>query len=76
MGNFDQVSLLLLVLVPLAGAALAMFLPKERPRDAWQFAIFVALVCFVLSVIVFLRYDYGDGAGPDGAGVRLDRAAG
>ena len=61
MGNFDQVSLLLLVLVPLAGAALAMFLPKDRPRDAWQFAIFVALVCFVLSVIVFLRYDYGAG---------------
>ena len=61
MGNFDQVSLLLLVLVPLAGAALAMFLPKDRPRDAWQFAIFVALVCFVLSFIVFLRYDYGAG---------------
>ena len=40
MANFDQVSLLLLVLVPLAGAALAMFLPKDRPRDAWQFAHF------------------------------------
>ncbi len=68
MANFDQVSLLLLVLVPLAGAVLAMFLPKERPRDAWQFAIFVAVVSFVLSVIVFLRYDYGAG------GVQLQRA--
>ncbi len=57
--NFDQVSLLLLVLVPLAGAVLAMFLPKDRPRDAWQFAIFVAAISFILSVIVFVRYDYG-----------------
>jgi len=68
MGNFDQVSLLLLVLVPLAGAVLAMALPKDRPRDAWQFAIFVAVISFVLSVIVFLRYDYGAG------GVQLQRA--
>ena len=68
MANFDQVSLLLLVLVPLAGAVLAMFLPRDRPRDAWQFAIFVALVSFALSVIVFLRYDYGAG------GVQLQRA--
>ena len=59
--NFDQVSLLLLVLVPLAGAVLAMFLPKDRPRDAWQFAIFVAAISFVLSVIVFVRYDYAIG---------------
>ena len=58
MANFDQVSLLLLVLVPLAGAALTMFLPKDRPRDAWQFAIFVAAISFILSVAVFLRYDY------------------
>ena len=68
MANFDQVSLLLLVLVPLAGAVLAMALPKDRPRDAWQFAIFVAAISFVLSVIVFLRYDYGAG------GVQLVRA--
>ena len=68
MANFDQVSLLLLVLIPLAGAVLAMFLPKDRPRDAWQFAIFVAVVSFALSVIVFLRYDYGAG------GVQLQRA--
>ena len=61
MANFDQVSLLLLVLVPLAGAILAMFLPKDRPRDAWQFAIFVAAVSFVLSVVVFARYDYAEG---------------
>ena len=67
MANFDQVSLLLLVLVPLAGAVLAMFLPKDRPRDAWQFAIFVASISFVISVIVFVRYDYTVG------GVQLQR---
>ena len=67
MANFDQVSLLLLVLIPLAGAALAMFLPKDRPRDAWQFAIFVAVVSFVLSLVVFIRYDYGMG------GIQLQR---
>ena len=61
MANFDSVSLLLLALVPLAGAALAMFLPKDRPRDAWQFAIFVSAICLALSIVVFIRYDYGVG---------------
>jgi NADH-quinone oxidoreductase subunit M len=67
MANFDQVSLLLLVLIPLAGSALAMFLPKDRPRDAWQFAIFIGVISLALSVIVFARYDYGVG------GVQLGR---
>ena len=61
MANFDQVSLLLLVLVPLAGGILAMFLPKDRPRDAWQFAILVAAISMALAVVVFVRYDYGAG---------------
>ena len=61
MANFDQVSLLLLVLVPLAGGILAMFLPKDRPRDAWQFAILVAAISLALAVVVFVRYDYGAG---------------
>ena len=61
MANFDQVSLLLLVLVPLAGGILAMFLPKDRPRDAWRFAILVAAISLALAVVVFVRYDYGAG---------------
>ena len=61
MVNFDQVSLLLLVLVPLSGAVLAMFLPKDRPRDAWQFAIFIAVISLALSIAIFIRYDYGMG---------------
>ena len=61
MANFDQVSLLLLVLVPLAGGILSMFLPKDRPRDAWQFAILVAAISLALAVVVFVRYDYGAG---------------
>ena len=61
MANFDQVSLLLLVLIPLAGAMLAMFLPRDRPRDVWQFAIFIGVISLALSIAVFIRYDYGLG---------------
>ena len=65
---FDTAALLLLVAIPLAGAVLAMFLPKDRPRDAWQFAIFIAVISLALSAVVFARYDYGAG------GVQLQRA--
>ena len=61
MSNFDQVALLLTIVVPLAGAVLAMFLPRERPRDAWHFAIFVSLITLVLSVALFARYDFEAG---------------
>ena len=61
MNNFDQVALLLTIVVPLAGAVLSMFLPRERPRDAWYFAIFVSLITLVLSVILFVRYDFTAG---------------
>ena len=61
MSNFDQVALLLTIIVPLAGAVLAMFLPRERPRDAWHFAIFVSLITLALSVVLFARYDFAAG---------------
>ncbi len=61
MSNFDQVALLLTIIVPLAGAVLAMFLPRERPRDAWHFAIFVSLITLALSVVLFARYDFDAG---------------
>ena len=58
MSNFDQVALLLLVLVPLAGAGLTMFMPGDRPKDSWYFALFVSAISLVLSVLVFVRYDH------------------
>ncbi len=61
MGNFDQVALLLLILVPLAGAGLTMFMPGDRPKDSWYFALFVGAISLVLSVLVFARYDYDAG---------------
>jgi NADH-quinone oxidoreductase subunit M len=61
MRSFDQVALFLVVLVPLAGAILAMFVPRDRPKDAWYFAILVSAITLVLSLIVFIRYDYQAG---------------
>ena len=61
MDNFDQVILFLVILVPLAGAILTMFMPPERPRDIWHFAIFVSGITLVLSIAVFARYDYDVG---------------
>ena len=61
MSNFDQVALLLTILVPLAGAILAVFLPRGRSDDAWYFAIFVSAITLVLSLILFARYDFAAG---------------
>jgi NADH-quinone oxidoreductase subunit M len=61
MSFFDQVSLFLILVVPLAGALLSMFIPKDQPRDAWYFAIFDSAICFILSVVIFARYDYAVG---------------
>ena len=61
MGEFDQVALLLLILVPLAGALLMMFMPGDQSKEAWQFAIFVSAISLVLSLVIFARYDYGEG---------------
>ena len=61
MTQFDQLSLFLVIAIPLAGAIIAMFLPKDRQEPSWYFAILVSFVTFVLSIIVFARYDYGAG---------------
>ncbi len=61
MSNFNQVVLLLIILAPLAGAGLSMLLPRNRPNDAWYFAIFVSAITLVLSVIVFVQYDFAQG---------------
>ncbi len=49
------------MLVPLAGAGLMMFMPGDRPKDNWYFAIFVGVISLALSVVVFARYDYNEG---------------
>jgi len=59
--NFDQVALLLLILVPLAGALLMMFQSSEQSKESWYFAIFIAAISLVLSVVIFARYDYNAG---------------
>ena len=61
MNDFDQIALLLLVLVPLAGALSMMFMPGGEGKESWYFAIFIAVVSLVLSLVIFARYDYGEG---------------
>ena len=61
MSGLNQSALFLIIMVPLLGAVLTMFLPKDRPRDAWYFAIGVSIICLLLSIYVFLSYDYGAG---------------
>ena len=59
--DFDQIALLLLLLAPLSGAVLIMFMPSDRLKDIWYFSIFVAVVSLILSLVIFARYDYGPG---------------
>ena len=61
MNDFDQISLFLIILVPLLGAVSLMFMPQDRPKEVWYFAIFVGLVSLVLSLVIFARYDYDQG---------------
>ncbi len=61
MSDFDQIALFLIILAPLSGAILVMFMPSNRPKDIWYFCIFVASVSLILSLVIFARYDYGQG---------------
>ena len=61
MNDFDSIVLFLVILVPLAGSALTMFIPADRKRTVWYFAVLVASISLVLSLIIFARYDYGAG---------------
>ena len=61
MSDFDQIALLLLLVAPLSGAILIMFMPRDRPKDIWYFSIFVAGVSLILSLVIFARYDYDQG---------------
>jgi len=66
--SFDQVSLFLVILVPLLGGISLIFMSPNRPKDIWYFAIFVSGVSLALSVFIFARYDYSAG------GVQLTRS--
>ena len=61
MSNIDQVALFLIILVPLAGSLLTMMMPGDRPKDVWYFAIVVSSLSLILSLYIFIRYDYGPG---------------
>ena len=61
MNAFDQVALFMVIVVPLLGALLTMFIAKDQPKDAWLFAILVSFVTLVLSLVIFARYDYSAG---------------
>ena len=61
MNEFDQVALLVLILVPLAGSLMMMFMPSDQSKESWYFAIFIAAISLVLSLLIFARYDYDAG---------------
>ena len=65
MDSFDQIALLLLLAIPLAGAILLMFSPGGRDgwasKEVWRFSVFVAAVSLALSLVLFARYDYDQG---------------
>ena len=54
MTAFDQVSLFLVIAVPLMGALVSMFMAKDRPKDAWYFAILVSFITFAFSIVIFV----------------------
>ncbi len=58
--------LTLITFIPLAGALLLMFIPKERPNTIKWFAIVVSFVPLVLSVIMWLNYKTGAAQFPHG----------
>ncbi len=61
MNDFDQSALLIIIVVPLLGAMVTMFMPRDRPKLVWGLAVAIATVSLALSVVIFARYDYGQG---------------
>jgi NADH-quinone oxidoreductase subunit M len=53
----------LITFVPLAGAVLLIFLPRERKTLLYGLALTLALVVFVASLLVYFRFDPAE-AGP------------
>ncbi|GMU39151.1 MAG: NADH:ubiquinone oxidoreductase subunit M [Chloroflexota bacterium] len=45
------------LLIPLGGAVMSAFLPKDRERDARWIALAFSLLAFAVSVVMFARFD-------------------
>ena len=58
MADFDQVALVLLILVPLGGSLAMMFMSSDQTKESWYFAIFISAISLVLALVIFARYDY------------------
>jgi NADH-quinone oxidoreductase subunit M len=50
-----------LVVLPVAGAIAVLFTGRDRPRVARQLALLVSLATFVVSIIVWMRFDPASG---------------
>jgi len=61
MNDFDQIAMLLLIIVPLAGSLAMMFMPGNEAKETWYFAIFISGLSLILALIVFAGYDYDQG---------------
>ncbi len=61
MNEFDDVALLLLIVVPLFGSFSMMFMPGGQSKESWYFAIFISALSLALALIVFANYDYDEG---------------
>ena len=49
MAEFDQVALVLLILVPLGGSLAMMFMSSNQSKDSWHFAIFISGISLCLA---------------------------
>ena len=61
MNDFNEIAMLLLIVVPLAGSLSMMFMPGGQTKETWYFAIFIAAISLCLSLVVFGNYDYNAG---------------
>ena len=61
MNDFDDIAMLLLILVPLAGSLSMMFMPGGQRKETWYFAIFISAISLALSLVIFANYNYNAG---------------
>ena len=59
---FESWALSLIVFLPIAGALVALAIPKEREEAVKLWALLVSGVTLLLAVIVAVRFDYGAAA--------------
>ena len=61
MDTFDSYALFLLVVVPMAGATVLMFVPAHQARTVRWTASLFAFVSLAISIYVFASYDHEAG---------------